>query len=40
VVLEDYVHTESTKVASILLVNGVIVFCALACAVSILKLAL
>jgi succinate dehydrogenase / fumarate reductase membrane anchor subunit len=40
VVLEDYVHSESTKMASILLVNGAIVFCALACAVSILKLAL
>jgi len=40
VVLEDYVHAEGLRMASILLVNGVIVFCALACAVSILKLAL
>jgi succinate dehydrogenase / fumarate reductase, membrane anchor subunit len=39
VVFEDYVHTESTRVASILIVNGAIVFCALACAVSVLKLA-
>jgi succinate dehydrogenase / fumarate reductase membrane anchor subunit len=40
VVLEDYVHSEGMRMASILLVNGAIVFCALACAVSILKLAL
>ena len=40
VVLEDYVHSEGLRMASILLVNGAIVFCALACAVSILKLAL
>ena len=40
VVLEDYVHSEGTRTASILLVNAAIYFCALACAVSILKLAL
>jgi succinate dehydrogenase / fumarate reductase membrane anchor subunit len=40
VVLEDYVHSEGLRMASILAVNGAIVFCALACAVSILKLAL
>lgn len=40
VVLEDYVHSEGLRMASILLVNAAIVFCALACAVSILKLAL
>src|SRR5271168_4693268 len=39
VVIEDYVHKESTRMASLLLVKGVIVFCALACAVSVLKLA-
>jgi succinate dehydrogenase / fumarate reductase membrane anchor subunit len=40
VVLEDYVHSEGTRMASIMLINAAIVFCALACAVSILKLAL
>src|ERR1700733_6964294 len=39
VVIEDYVHKESTRMATLLLVKGVIVFCALACAVSVLKLA-
>jgi len=39
VVIEDYVHKESTRMASMLLVKGAIVFCALACAVSVLKLA-
>jgi succinate dehydrogenase / fumarate reductase membrane anchor subunit len=39
VVIEDYVHRESTRMASLLLVKGAIVFCALASAVSVLKLA-
>jgi succinate dehydrogenase / fumarate reductase, membrane anchor subunit len=39
VVIEDYVHGESTRMASLLLVKGAIIFCALACAVSVLKLA-
>jgi succinate dehydrogenase / fumarate reductase membrane anchor subunit len=39
VVLEDYVHTDSTRMASILALKGIIFFCALACAVSVLKLA-
>ncbi len=39
VVIEDYVHSESTKLASMLGLKGLIVFCALACAVSVLKLA-
>lgn len=39
VVIEDYVHSESTRMASLLLVKGAIVFCALASAVSVLKLA-
>jgi succinate dehydrogenase / fumarate reductase membrane anchor subunit len=39
VVIEDYVHKESTRMASLLLVKGAIVFCALASAVSVLKLA-
>jgi succinate dehydrogenase / fumarate reductase membrane anchor subunit len=39
VVVEDYVPKESTRRASILVLNGVIFFCALACAVSVLKLA-
>jgi succinate dehydrogenase / fumarate reductase membrane anchor subunit len=39
-VIEDYVHAEATRLASLLIIKGVIVFCALACAVSVLKLAL
>lgn len=39
VVIEDYVHNEATRMASILAVKGAIFFCALACAVSVLKLA-
>jgi succinate dehydrogenase / fumarate reductase membrane anchor subunit len=39
VVIEDYVHTDATRMASILALKGIIVFCALACAVSVLKLA-
>jgi succinate dehydrogenase / fumarate reductase membrane anchor subunit len=39
VVIEDYVHKESTKLASLLGVKFLIVFCALACTVSVLKLA-
>jgi succinate dehydrogenase / fumarate reductase membrane anchor subunit len=40
VVIEDYVADEAKRVGGILLVNAVIVLAALACAVSILKLAL
>jgi succinate dehydrogenase / fumarate reductase membrane anchor subunit len=39
VVIEDYVHKDSTRLASLLAVKGLIFFCALACAVSVLKLA-
>jgi succinate dehydrogenase / fumarate reductase membrane anchor subunit len=39
VVIEDYVHGEATRMASLMLIKGVCVFCALACAVSVLKLA-
>jgi succinate dehydrogenase / fumarate reductase membrane anchor subunit len=39
-VIEDYVHKESTRMASLLAVKGAIVLCALASAVSVLKLAL
>jgi succinate dehydrogenase / fumarate reductase membrane anchor subunit len=39
VIIEDYVHGEGPKLATVLAVNGVIIFCALAAAVSILKLA-
>jgi succinate dehydrogenase / fumarate reductase membrane anchor subunit len=39
VVIEDYVPNEAKRIASIMFVNGLIVFCALACAVSVLKLA-
>ena len=39
VVVEDYVANEGKRLASILVLNGVIIFCALACAVSVLKLA-
>jgi succinate dehydrogenase / fumarate reductase membrane anchor subunit len=40
VVVEDYVHQESSKLATLLLLKGLIIFCALASAVSVLKLAL
>jgi len=40
VVVEDYVHRESAKLATLLVLKGLIIFCALACAVSVLKLAL
>jgi len=40
VVVEDYVHKESSKLATLLVLKGLIVFCALACAVSVWKLAL
>jgi succinate dehydrogenase / fumarate reductase membrane anchor subunit len=39
VVIEDYVHKDVTRIASLLAVKGIIFFCALACAVSVLKLA-
>jgi succinate dehydrogenase / fumarate reductase membrane anchor subunit len=39
VVLEDYVSNEATRLASILGLKGLIWFCALACIVSVLKLA-
>jgi succinate dehydrogenase / fumarate reductase membrane anchor subunit len=39
VVVEDYVPNEAVRIGSILLLKGIIVFCALACAVSVLKLA-
>jgi succinate dehydrogenase / fumarate reductase membrane anchor subunit len=39
VVIEDYVHKDSTRIASLLAVKGLIVILALACAVSVLKLA-
>jgi succinate dehydrogenase / fumarate reductase membrane anchor subunit len=39
VVIEDYVNHEAKRLGSIVLVNFAIVFCALACAVSVLKLA-
>jgi succinate dehydrogenase / fumarate reductase membrane anchor subunit len=40
VVVEDYVHKESSKLATLLVLKGLIIFCALASAVSVLKLAL
>jgi len=40
VVVEDYVHKESSKLGVLLVLKGLIIFCALACAVSVLKLAL
>ncbi len=40
VVVEDYVHKESSKLATLLILKGLIIVCALACAVSVLKLAL
>lgn len=39
VVVEDYVDNEATRLATIMVLNFIIVFCALACAVSVLKLA-
>ncbi|OYV35159.1 MAG: succinate dehydrogenase, hydrophobic membrane anchor protein [Acidocella sp. 20-61-6] len=39
VVIEDYVNNEASRMGGILLVKGAIWFCALACAVSVLKLA-
>ena len=39
VVIEDYVPNEAKRIASMMLINGLIVFCALASAVSVLKLA-
>lgn len=39
-VIEDYVHRDAARLASLLAVKGLIVFCALASAVSVLKLAL
>ncbi len=39
VVVEDYVHTEAGKLTLLVLIKGGIIFCALAAAVSILKLA-
>ena len=39
VVVEDYVNNEGARMGTIMLLNFVIVFCALACAVSVLKLA-
>jgi succinate dehydrogenase / fumarate reductase membrane anchor subunit len=39
VVIEDYVHKDSSRIASLLAVKGACFFCALACAVSVLKLA-
>jgi len=40
VVIEDYIHNEAAKITTLLVVNGGIVLCALASAVSVLKLAL
>jgi succinate dehydrogenase / fumarate reductase membrane anchor subunit len=40
VVVEDYVHKESSKLVTLLILKGLIIVCALACAVSVLKLAL
>ncbi len=40
VVVEDYVHKESSRLGVLLILKGLIIFCALACAVSVLKLAL
>jgi succinate dehydrogenase / fumarate reductase membrane anchor subunit len=39
VVIEDYVNNEGMRMGGILACNFLIVFCALACAVSVLKLA-
>jgi succinate dehydrogenase / fumarate reductase membrane anchor subunit len=39
VVIEDYVNKEGQRLGGIMAVNFLIVFCALACAVSVLKLA-
>jgi succinate dehydrogenase / fumarate reductase membrane anchor subunit len=39
VVIEDYVHNDATRMLSILAIKFASVFCALACAVSVLKLA-
>ncbi len=40
VVIEDYVDNEATRMISIMVMKGVCIFCALASALSILKLAL
>ena len=40
VVIEDYVHTEPTRLISLLLTKGVIILLALTCLVSILKVGL
>lgn len=39
VVVEDYVHQDATRLVTMLIVRSVIIFCALASAVSVLKLA-
>jgi succinate dehydrogenase / fumarate reductase membrane anchor subunit len=39
VVIEDYVSNEAKRMGSIMVVKGAIIVCALACAVSVLKLA-
>jgi succinate dehydrogenase / fumarate reductase membrane anchor subunit len=39
VVIEDYVHNEAVKLTTLLIVKGGIIFCALASAVAVLKLA-
>jgi succinate dehydrogenase / fumarate reductase membrane anchor subunit len=39
VVIEDYVHKEGMRMGSVLVVKFGAIFCALACAVSVLKLA-
>ncbi len=39
VVVEDYVHQEGLKLATLLIIKGAVYFCALAAAVAVLKLA-
>ncbi len=39
VVVEDYVDNEAARIGSVMALKGLIIFCALACAVSVLKLA-
>jgi succinate dehydrogenase / fumarate reductase membrane anchor subunit len=39
VVIEDYVHGDAKRIGSLMLIKAACIFCALACAVSVLKLA-
>ncbi len=39
VVIEDYVHSEGTKLVALLAIKGVALLLAIACSISVLKLA-